>query len=104
MKHKVSTLRNIAQTPPYAHNGFFPNLTSIVQFYNTRDVYKCSVVGGIPEFCHWGVQKPVLGPIFFSFWTHHEKTESWYIVGTAMQGISLKLIPNQNPVHIPANA
>lgn len=47
-KHKVSTLRNIAQTPPYAHNGFFPNLTSIVQFYNTRDVYKCSVVGGIP--------------------------------------------------------
>ena len=48
-KHKVSTLRNIAQTPPYAHNGFFPNLTSIVQFYNTRDVYPCAdFVDGTP--------------------------------------------------------
>lgn len=48
-KHKVSTLRNIALTPPYGHNGFFPNLTSIVQFYNTRDSLACSsVVGGIP--------------------------------------------------------
>ena len=41
-KHKVSTLRNVALTPPYGHNGFFPNLTSITQFYNTRDVYPCS--------------------------------------------------------------
>lgn len=48
-KHKVSTLRNIALTPPYGHNGFFPNLTSIVQFYNTRDPLACSsMVGGIP--------------------------------------------------------
>jgi cytochrome c peroxidase len=47
-KHKVSTLRNIALTPPYGHNGFFPNLTSIVQFYNTRDTLACSVVGGTP--------------------------------------------------------
>lgn len=46
-KHKVSTLRNIAQTPPYAHNGFFPNLTAIVQFYNTRDVYACAEVGEV---------------------------------------------------------
>ncbi len=41
-KHKVSTLRNIAITTPYGHNGFFPNLTSIVQFYNTRDPLACS--------------------------------------------------------------
>jgi cytochrome c peroxidase len=40
-KHKVSSLRNIALTPPYGHNGFFPNLTSIVQFYNTRDDFQC---------------------------------------------------------------
>ena len=47
-KNKVSTLRNIELTPPYGHNGFFPNLTSIVQFYNTRDPLACSLVGGIP--------------------------------------------------------
>ena len=47
-KHKVSTLRNIDLTPPYGHNGFFPNLTSIVQFYNTRDPLACTEVGGIP--------------------------------------------------------
>jgi len=48
-KHKVSTLRNIALTPPYGHNGFFPNLTSIVQFYNSRDPLACSnMIGGIP--------------------------------------------------------
>jgi cytochrome c peroxidase len=47
-KHKVSTLRNIELTPPYGHNGFFPNLTSIVQFYNTRDPLACSEVGGVP--------------------------------------------------------
>jgi len=45
-KHKVSTLRNIELTPPYGHNGFFPNLTSIVQFYNTRDPLACSLIGG----------------------------------------------------------
>lgn len=35
---KVPTLRNVAQTAPYAHNGFFPTLMSIVQFYSDRDV------------------------------------------------------------------
>lgn len=47
-KHKVSTLRNIELTPPYGHNGFFPNLTSIVQFYNTRDPLACAVVETTP--------------------------------------------------------
>ena len=37
-KHKVMSLRNIAATPPYAHNGFFATLEDIVHFYNTRDV------------------------------------------------------------------
>ena len=37
-KHKVMSLRNIAVTPPYGHNGFFATLEEIVHFYNTRDV------------------------------------------------------------------
>ena len=36
-KHKVMSLRNIAITPPYGHNGVFTNLKQIVHFYNTRD-------------------------------------------------------------------
>ena len=37
-KFKVMSLRNIHQTQPYAHNGFFKTLTDITHFYNTRDV------------------------------------------------------------------
>ena len=37
-KHKVMSLRNIAITPPYAHNGVFKTLEEIVHFYNTRDI------------------------------------------------------------------
>lgn len=37
-KFKVMTLRNIATTKPYAHNGLFMNLKDITHFYNTRDV------------------------------------------------------------------
>jgi len=37
-KFKVSSLRNIALTAPYGHNGFFATLEDIVHFYNTRDV------------------------------------------------------------------
>jgi cytochrome c peroxidase len=36
-KFKVSTLRNIALTPPYMHNGVFQDLREVVDFYNTRD-------------------------------------------------------------------
>jgi cytochrome c peroxidase len=35
---KVMTLRNIAKTAPYGHNGYFNTLKEIVHFYNTRDV------------------------------------------------------------------
>ncbi len=34
---KVSTLRNIAVTGPYMHNGVFKDLKTVVHFYNTRD-------------------------------------------------------------------
>jgi cytochrome c peroxidase len=37
-KFKVSTLRNIAKTPPYGHNGYFATLTDIVNFYNTAGI------------------------------------------------------------------
>jgi cytochrome c peroxidase len=37
-KFKVATLRNIALTSPYGHNGVFKTLAQIVHFYNTRDV------------------------------------------------------------------
>ncbi len=37
-KFKVQTLRNIAITAPYMHNGVFKTLREVVDFYNTRDV------------------------------------------------------------------
>ena len=36
-KFKVPTLRNIALSAPYGHNGVFATLEQIVHFYNTRD-------------------------------------------------------------------
>lgn len=35
---KVSTLRNVALTAPYSHNGYFSSLEEVVDFYATRDV------------------------------------------------------------------
>lgn len=37
-KFKVPTLRNIAQTAPYMHNGYFRTLRGVTAFYNDRDV------------------------------------------------------------------
>ena len=37
-KFKVATLRNVAQTAPYLHNGVFDSLKEVVEFYNQRDV------------------------------------------------------------------
>ena len=39
-KFKVPTLRNIALTAPYFHNGVFKTLKQTVHFYNSRDVEK----------------------------------------------------------------
>jgi len=36
-KFKVSSLRNVAKTAPYMHNGVFTSLKEVVDFYNTRD-------------------------------------------------------------------
>lgn len=41
-KFKVPTLRNIALTSPYTHNGYFTKLRNVVEFYNTRKVkHRC---------------------------------------------------------------
>ena len=37
-KFKVPTLRNVAATAPYTHNGYFATLRELVSFYNTRDL------------------------------------------------------------------
>lgn len=37
-KFKAPTLRNIAKTAPYMHNGYFKTLRGVVAFYNDRDV------------------------------------------------------------------
>ena len=37
-KFKVPTLRNIAKTAPYMHNGYFKTLRGVVAFYNDRDL------------------------------------------------------------------
>lgn len=37
-KFRVPTLRNIDQTAPYGHNGYFATLKDIVHFYNARDI------------------------------------------------------------------
>lgn len=36
-KFRVPTLRNVAITSPYMHNGVFKTLFSVMAFYNTRD-------------------------------------------------------------------
>jgi len=37
-KFRVPTLRNIALTKPYMHNGVFKSLFSVLAFYNSRDI------------------------------------------------------------------
>lgn len=37
-KFKAPTLRNVARTAPYGHNGVFRTLGEIVHFYSTRDL------------------------------------------------------------------
>lgn len=37
-KFRVPSLRNIALTAPYGHNGYFKTLEEIVHFYNVRDI------------------------------------------------------------------
>lgn len=36
VKFKIPTLRNVAATAPYSHNGYFPTLAVIVRFHIDR--------------------------------------------------------------------
>jgi cytochrome c peroxidase len=36
-RFKMPSLRNVALTAPYMHNGFFNELEQVVEFYNTRN-------------------------------------------------------------------
>ena len=37
-KFRVPTLRNVAITAPYMHNGVFKTIFNVLAFYNSRDV------------------------------------------------------------------
>lgn len=55
---RVPTLRNIARTAPYGHNGSFENLPYFLDFLNTRDVGSrdvatCSRAAGSNAACAW---------------------------------------------------
>ncbi|MDD2723625.1 MAG: cytochrome c peroxidase [Methylovulum sp.] len=60
-KHKVMTLRNIAITPPYGHNGVFATLEQITHFYNTRDTLGFVPDNLSPDFGVSGWPKPEVG-------------------------------------------
>ncbi|HYC00625.1 MAG TPA: cytochrome c peroxidase [Candidatus Limnocylindrales bacterium] len=57
-KHKVMSLRNIAITPPYGHNGVFATLEQIVHFYNTRDTLGTVADNNRPGFGKTGWPPP----------------------------------------------
>ncbi|MDH5425936.1 MAG: c-type cytochrome [Gammaproteobacteria bacterium] len=61
-KFKVSTLRNIALTAPYMHNGVFSTLKEVVSFYNTRDSDKKWAAAEIKQ----NVNKDELGDLKLS--------------------------------------
>ncbi|MDO9107194.1 MAG: cytochrome c peroxidase [Methylovulum sp.] len=60
-KHKVMSLRNIAITPPYGHNGVFATLEQITHFYNTRDTLAAVPDNRSPGFGISGWPKPEVG-------------------------------------------
>ncbi|HVO27284.1 MAG TPA: cytochrome-c peroxidase [Candidatus Margulisiibacteriota bacterium] len=52
---KVPTLRNVAVTAPYGHNGYFTTLRDVVRFYVTRDTnpelwYPTDAAGNVQKF------------------------------------------------------
>ena len=57
-KHKVMTLRNIALTPPYGHNGVLETLEQVVHFYNTRDILGSALDNKDSKFGKTGWPEP----------------------------------------------
>ncbi len=60
-KFKVPTLRNVARTAPYGHNGYFPTLYDVVHFLNERDSM------GLPAKVEDNVNDIELGNLGLSF-------------------------------------
>lgn len=52
-KFKIPSLRNVALTSPYEHNGVFKTLTEVVHFNNTRDMYPTCDEYGTPGVNCW---------------------------------------------------
>jgi cytochrome c peroxidase len=52
------SLRNIAVTAPYGHNGVFATLEDIVHFYNTRDTLGVVADNNDPGFAVTGWPAP----------------------------------------------
>jgi cytochrome c peroxidase len=50
-KFRIPTLRNVALTAPYMHNGVFQTLQQVVDFYNTRDVLPVCPTDAIEPNC-----------------------------------------------------
>jgi len=48
-KFKVPTLRNIAASPPYTHNGYFASLRDMVAFINDSSAYVPEIKGNIAD-------------------------------------------------------
>jgi cytochrome c peroxidase len=62
-KFKVMSLRNIAKTAPYSHNGIFLTLQQIIHFYGTRDLLSvCGAAGnndpGFATTCWPAAEQP----------------------------------------------
>jgi cytochrome c peroxidase len=55
---KVPTLRNIARTAPYSHDGAFANLRDAVDFYNKGRGN--AVPKGMQLYLHWHISDPNL--------------------------------------------
>ena len=48
-KFRVPTLRNVALTAPYMHNGVFATLAEVVEFYDSRLIADAEVPATVPD-------------------------------------------------------
>ncbi|MBS1703365.1 MAG: cytochrome-c peroxidase [Armatimonadetes bacterium] len=77
-RFKVPTLRNVAMTGPYFHDGVFTTLEDVVRFYNQRDL------GGFgPPECDEGVNDEELGDLHL---TAQEQTDLVAFLKTLTDG------------------
>jgi cytochrome c peroxidase len=80
---KVPTLRNIAITAPYFHNGVYASLKEVVHFYNKRDVDPLIGTPEVPD----NVNKEELGDLKL---TDAEELQIVEFLNTLTDGYSVK--------------